>query len=74
MSEKVIVAVDAMGGDKAPFETIKGAMKALEEIESLHLVLVGKKEIIEEPVISKKFNRDEVTDDQFFDDFFNDED
>ena len=29
---------------------------------------------IEEPVISKKFNRNEVTDDQFFDDFFNDED
>lgn len=38
------IALDAMGGDKAPFETIKGAMKALEEIESLHLVLVGKRD------------------------------
>ena len=43
MSEITTVVLDAMGGDKAPFETIKGAMKALEEIESLHLVLVGKK-------------------------------
>lgn len=55
------IALDAMGGDKAPFETIKGAMKALEEIESLHLVLVGKKEIIEEELKKYKYdstNRD----------------
>lgn len=50
------IALDAMGGDKAPFETIKGAVKALEEIESLHLVLVGKKEIIEEEL--KKYKPD----------------
>ena len=42
------IALDAMGGDKAPFEAIKGAIKALEEVETLNLVLVGKKEVIEE--------------------------
>ena len=29
------IALDAMGGDNAPVETIKGAIKALEEIEDL---------------------------------------
>lgn len=58
------IALDAMGGDKAPFETIKGAVKALEEIESLHLVLVGKKEIIESELSKYKVdnNRIEIVD------------
>lgn len=51
------IALDAMGGDKAPFETIKGAIHALEEVETLHLVLVGKKEVIEEEL--KKYKYDE---------------
>ena len=54
------IALDAMGGDKAPFETIKGAMKALEEIESLHLVLVGKKEIIEEELKKYKYDSTKI--------------
>lgn len=37
------IALDAMGGDNAPVETIKGAIAALSEIEKLQLVLVGKK-------------------------------
>ncbi|STO30736.1 Phosphate acyltransferase [Fusobacterium necrogenes] len=54
------VALDAMGGDKAPFETIKGAMKALEEIETLHLVFVGKKESIEEELKRYKYDSSRI--------------
>ena len=50
------IALDAMGGDNAPVETIKGAIKALEEIEDLELVLVGQKEIIEQEL--SKYNVD----------------
>lgn len=50
------IALDAMGGDKAPFEAIKGAIKALEEVETLDLVLVGKKEVIEEELKKYKYD------------------
>lgn len=58
------IALDAMGGDNAPIETIKGAMEALKEIEDLELVLVGQKEIIEKEISKYKFdnNRIEILD------------
>lgn len=54
------IALDAMGGDNAPVETIKGAVMALEEIEGLELVLVGKKEIVEEELGKHKVDRERV--------------
>lgn len=50
------IALDVMGGDKAPIETVKGAILALNEIEKLQLVLVGKREMIEEEL--KKYSYD----------------
>lgn len=41
----MIIAVDAAGGDYAPHETVKGAIKAGEEFET-DIALVGKKSII----------------------------
>jgi phosphate acyltransferase len=43
----VKVAVDAMGGDYAPEEIIKGAISALSSLNDLYLYLVGRREIIE---------------------------
>lgn len=43
--KKTIIAVDAAGGDYAPHEIVKGAIKAGEEYE-VGIVLVGKKSII----------------------------
>lgn len=54
------IALDAMGGDKAPFESIKGAVKALEEVEDLSLVLVGKKEVIEKELSKYKIDSSRV--------------
>ncbi|WP_297404482.1 phosphate acyltransferase PlsX [uncultured Cetobacterium sp.] len=48
------IAVDAMGGDYAPLETVKGAIQALEEMENLSIILVGKKEEID--IELKKYN------------------
>lgn len=42
MSELVKVAIDAMGGDNAPLEIVKGAIEALNESQDLFLFLVGK--------------------------------
>ena len=41
----MIILLDAMGGDNAPDATIKGAVKAIEQIKA-ELVLIGKEEII----------------------------
>ena len=47
MQDTVKVAVDAMGGDNAPLEIVKGAVEAVNEREELHLFLVGNKGKIE---------------------------
>ena len=41
------VALDAMGGDYAPYETIKGAIAALEQSDDIELLLVGDAEAVE---------------------------
>ncbi len=43
----VKVAVDAMGGDYAPAEIIRGALSALSYLEDLHIILVGRKDELE---------------------------
>ncbi|QNB45951.1 phosphate acyltransferase PlsX [Thermanaerosceptrum fracticalcis] len=40
------IALDAMGGDYAPEEIVKGALAALNLNKDLHIVLVGKEDII----------------------------
>ncbi len=44
MSEMVKVAVDAMGGDNAPSEILKGAVLAVEEDSRIKVFLVGKED------------------------------
>ncbi|MCR5656694.1 MAG: phosphate acyltransferase PlsX [Butyrivibrio sp.] len=46
MAELVRVALDAMGGDNAPYEIVKGAMEALNESDRLKIFLVGKEDIV----------------------------
>ena len=43
MDQKIIVALDAMGGDLAPVETVKGAVDAVKEMNVL-VKLVGREE------------------------------
>ena len=40
------IIVDALGGDNAPKEVVLGALDALKEKKSLHVVLVGDKPLI----------------------------
>ena len=41
------IALDAMGGDNAPRETVLGAILALKEIKDLEIILVGNREKIQ---------------------------
>lgn len=48
MSEITKVAVDAMGGDNAPFEIVKGAVEAVNENKNIKVCLVGKEDLVRE--------------------------
>ena len=48
MADRVRVAVDAMGGDNAPLEIVKGAVLALNESKELEIVLAGVQDRIED--------------------------
>jgi glycerol-3-phosphate acyltransferase PlsX len=50
VKEKISLAVDAMGGDFAPGEIIKGAREALSLDENLRIILVGEPSILEKEV------------------------
>ena len=51
------VAVDAMGGEKAPTEIVKGAIEAVKESGKVKVFLVGKENLIKEEL--KKYQYDE---------------
>lgn len=46
MQELIKVAVDAMGGDHAPLEIVKGAVEAVNSRENVKVFLVGKEEAV----------------------------
>ncbi len=52
MADFVNVAVDAMGGDNAPAEVVKGAVEAINEDKRVKVFLVGK-----EPAIREELNK-----------------
>jgi glycerol-3-phosphate acyltransferase PlsX len=60
MAELVRVAVDAMGGDNAPFVTVKGAVDAVNESQNLKVFLVGKKEIVEKELSAYSFDKQRI--------------
>lgn len=47
MAEKVRIAVDAMGGDHAPEEIVRGTVEAVSERDRIEIILVGQKEQVE---------------------------
>ncbi len=60
MSECVKVVVDAMGGDNAPVEIIKGALEAIKANDAVKVILTGKQEVIEEELKKYDYNKEQV--------------
>lgn len=56
MAEMVKVAVDAMGGDNAPVEIIKGAVEAVNEDSRIKVFLVGREAVIKEELQKYTYN------------------
>lgn len=60
MSELVKVAVDAMGGDYAPAEPVKGSIEALNAREELFIYLVGKEEEIQKELANYTYPKERL--------------
>ncbi len=60
MSELVRVAVDAMGGDNAPFVTVKGAVDAIKESDNLKVFLVGKTDVVESELSKYEYDKNRI--------------
>lgn len=60
MAEMVNVAVDAMGGDNAPVEIVKGAIEAVNEDKRIKVYLVGREEIVKEELAKYTYDPAQV--------------
>ena len=60
MSEIVRVVVDAMGGDNAPGEIVKGAVAAANKHEDIHLILTGLKDAVENELKKYTYPADRI--------------
>lgn len=54
------VALDAMGGDNAPAEIVKGAVDAINEDDSIKVFLVGKEEVLKEHLKNYSYNEEQL--------------
>lgn len=60
MQETVKVAVDAMGGDNAPGEIVKGAVEAVNEKPGIKVILVGKEEKVKEELAKHTYKEEQI--------------
>ena len=60
MTDKVIIALDAMGGDYAPVETVHGAVDAVAEHPEIKVLLVGKQDEIEKELQKYSYNKENI--------------
>jgi glycerol-3-phosphate acyltransferase PlsX len=60
MSEYVKVAVDAMGGDNAPVEIVKGAVEAVNDSSKVKVYLVGQEDVVKKELAGHTYNKEQI--------------
>lgn len=60
MSEYVNVAVDAMGGDNAPVEIVKGAVEAVNEDSRVKVFLTGQEDVVNSQLAKYTYNKEQI--------------
>lgn len=58
--KEYIIAVDAMGGDNAPTDIVKGSIDAINENKNIKLILVGKENDINYELKKYRYNDEQV--------------
>lgn len=60
MDEMIKVAVDAMGGDNAPAEIVKGAVEAVNENSKIKVYLTGQKDAVEKELAQYTYQKEQI--------------
>lgn len=60
MSEMTRVALDAMGGDNAPGEMVRGAVEAVRKRKDIQVLLTGRQEVLERELSSCTYPREQI--------------
>ena len=60
MDKRIIVALDAMGGDYAPAEPVKGAIEAIKEL-NVDIKLVGREEEIKAELAKYQYDKERIS-------------
>lgn len=60
MEEIIKVAVDAMGGDHAPAEIVKGAVDAVKLRQNIKVYLIGREEIVKEELAKHSYQDSQI--------------
>lgn len=60
MQDMVRVAVDAMGGDNAPSQIIKGTVEAVNDRKDIKVFLVGKEDIIQADLSNYNYDKSQI--------------
>ena len=60
MAEITKVALDAMGGDHAPGEIVKGAVDAVSKEKGVHVFLVGREEDIKAELVKYEYDKGRI--------------
>lgn len=60
MSEMTRVALDAMGGDNAPGEIIKGAVDAVKKRKDIQVLLTGKEEVLKKELSAYTYPKEQI--------------
>ena len=58
--EKVVIVLDAMGGDYAPEQTVKGAVEAVNSSDEIRVILVGKQDMIAKELEKYKYAKEDI--------------
>lgn len=61
MKETTKIVLDAMGGDNAPVEIIKGAIEAVNKREDIEIILTGKEDIINQELAGYTYNKAQIS-------------
>ena len=60
MSEITKVALDAMGGDNAPVEIVKGAMDAISKRKDIKIFLVGQENVVQKELEKYTYDKEQI--------------
>ncbi|MBE5902396.1 MAG: phosphate acyltransferase PlsX [Lachnospiraceae bacterium] len=61
MEEMTKVVLDAMGGDNAPGEIVRGAVNAVNDRKELSVILVGQEPVVKEELAKYSYPEDRIT-------------